>query len=130
MHNSVTILRSMLQIKSKFYNFQVIADGYTAHLNVLTSAERQRPPVGNVRLSMRKGCFGFPAHIQPGGSGSKNPVRKTTSLPQRAASMSSTHQSPTLSRPMIAISEAGNTVVTSGLSAEFSYSKHCGAGLS
>lgn len=94
---------------------QVIADGYTAHLNVLTASDQIRPPVGNVRLSMRKGCYGFPVNAHLCGGNGKNPVRKTTSLPQHTSSTSSSRQSPALARPMIAVSEAGNTVVTTGL---------------
>jgi hypothetical protein len=63
-------------------------------------------------------------HMQPYGGSGKSAVRKTTSLPQRAASQSSSHQSPALSRPLIAVSEAGNTVITSGLTVESSYSRH------
>lgn len=85
----------------------VIAEGYAAHLNELTSQTAFKPAVLSARLSFRKGCF---ALVSSNGGGGKNPVRKTASLPHR-----STFRKPSLSTtvpdPEIGVSEAGNTVL-------------------
>jgi hypothetical protein len=83
----------------------VIADGYAAHLSVLTSNDSFRAPVGNLRMSMRKSCFSFPVPTVPGVG--RNPVRKTTSLPSR-------HQRPAAGQPVIAVGGDGNTIISSG----------------
>jgi len=83
----------------------MIADGYAAHLSILTSANSQ--PLGNMRMSVRKAGFSFPVHRATTMShGRKNRVRKTASLPIR-------HQQLAVCGPAIAVTEEGNTVIAS-----------------
>ena len=80
----------------------MIADGYAAHLNELMSCETRRPVVSVAHLSARTGGFSLLGRQSFG----KKPVRKSASLPQH-----SSYRRPVQANPMIAVSEAGNTVV-------------------
>lgn len=85
--------------------FQVLTDGYAAHLSSLTSPDSPVQPLGNLRMSLRKAGFSFAVHRATNVShGRKNRVRKTASLPTRRQPLA-------ILGPAIAVTDEGNTVI-------------------
>lgn len=94
-----------------FYFLQMISEGYAAHLSDLTTSALSRPAQGNARMFLRKSCFSLPGQHR---TGSKKPVRKCASLPQRGSSRESSSKKVSLPDG-IGVSESGNTVVSVGV---------------
>lgn len=98
--------------------FQVLTDGYAAHLNTLTSSDSTVHPLGNLRISMRKAGFSFPVHQASTDDSRKNRVRKTASLPTR-------HQPLSVCGPAIAVTDEGNMIVGSEQDVDVWLPTHC-----
>lgn len=58
------------------YIFQIISDGYAAHLNGLMDPGASRPATGNARMFLRKSCFRLPTQGE-----SKKVAKRTISYP-------------------------------------------------
>lgn len=70
------------------FTFQILSEGYSAHLSQLMSPGFTRPAVGNARMFLRKSNFRLSVH-EPHSRESKKSARRTISHPTghaRAAS--------------------------------------------
>ena len=95
-------------------------NGYASHLNDLTAYGGAKPVLGNVRLVIRKGCFGLPGQLKRNKS-SKKMAKRAASLPPLTTSpqmdtvgSQSTIDATCVQEPVIGVNQAGNTTIRCG----------------